>query len=72
MYMFAISSNALLVLVNVYLDTKITILSEPVAEILKNIHFRRPFWKMAAKKVTVAYLQGCAHRKYYWVIVEAK
>ena len=31
----------------VCLDTKITILSELEAEILKNLNFRRPFWKMA-------------------------
>ena len=31
----------------VCLDTKITILSELEAEILKNLNFGRPFWKMA-------------------------
>jgi len=47
-YVAEISSVGILAPNYVCLDTKIMILSELEAEILKNLYFGRPFWKMAA------------------------
>ena len=49
---FVISCIGILTHKYVSLDTKITILSELQAEILKSLYFGRPFWKMAATEAS--------------------